>query len=319
MTTFEKEIQDKLTEKKLSDGSIKLYMRNLHKLNDDEEIKNFKFLSNVENIMKKIEPLKDNTRKGYLITIVSVLNCFLTSKATTTICNKYYTLMKECQAKIKETPSDAMSKQQSENWIDWNVVFKKWEELKGLAQEINNKKEINLTQYNTMLSFMVLSLYVLIPPRRNLDWSMMKIKKKVVDADLKMYNYLDWEAQKFIFNVYKTASTYHQEEMDIPADLKDCIELYLKFHPNLKKGKITKDTNIMFLVYQDEKDLTSINAITRVLNKVFDKKIGSSMLRHIFLTDKFGKDKEEREKVAKEMGHSVATQGEYIKNAKLNI
>lgn len=311
---FEKQITDKLVEKKLSESSIKLYMRNLRKLNDGEPIKNFKFLSNVENIMKKIQPLKDNTKKGYLISIVSVLNCFLTTKASTVLCNKYYTLMKEIQATIKQTPSDAMSKQQSENWLDWSLIVKKWEDLKAEAVEIGKKKEINLTQYNTMLSFVILSLYVLIPPRRNLDWAVMRIKKNVVDTDDKKTNYLDWDEQKFIFNVYKTASTYHQEKIDIPVELKACIEQYLKFHPNLKKGKITKDTDVMFLIYQDEKDLTSINAITRILNKVFDKKIGSSMLRHIFLTHKFGKDKEEREKIAKEMGHSVATQGEYIKN-----
>jgi hypothetical protein len=54
--------------------------------------------------------------------------------------------------------------------------------------------------------------------------------------------------------------------------------------------------------------LVAVNAITRILNKIFGKKVGSSMLRHIFITDKYGGAKTEMEKDAEAMGHSVAEQ-----------
>ena len=316
MANLETEINTKLTEKGLGASSIKLYLRNLKKLNEGKPIKDFKFLSNIEDTMKKLEDLKPNTKRAYLITIVSTLNCFLKNKQTTAMCNKYYALMKDTSNKIKETPTTEMSKEQNDNWIDWTEVTAKYHELKDKSQLISKKKELSPAEYNTLLSFIILSLYVSIPPRRNMDWTMMKLKKKVIDSDDKKFNYLDFDANKFIFNVYKTASTYNEQDLPIPDQLKTDLTLYLKHHPSLKNGKITKDTNVMLLEYQDGKDLKSINSITRILNKVFDKKIGSSMLRHIFITDKFGKQKEEQSKVASEMGHSVQTQGEYIKDDK---
>jgi hypothetical protein len=54
--------------------------------------------------------------------------------------------------------------------------------------------------------------------------------------------------------------------------------------------------------------LTAVNSITRILNKIFGKKVGSSMLRHIFLSDKYGEVKGEMADDAKAMGHSVDEQ-----------
>jgi integrase len=61
----------------------------------------------------------------------------------------------------------------------------------------------------------------------------------------------------------------------------------------------------------DGKALTAVNAITRILNKIFGKKLGSSMLRHIFLSDKY--DIKEMEEDAEAMGHSVAEQRKYLR------
>jgi len=55
------------------------------------------------------------------------------------------------------------------------------------------------------------------------------------------------------------------------------------------------------------------NGITRILNKIFDKKIGSSMLRHIFLSDNLGEVVKNQEQLANDMAHSVRMQRAYIK------
>jgi hypothetical protein len=59
--------------------------------------------------------------------------------------------------------------------------------------------------------------------------------------------------------------------------------------------------------------MVAVNAITRVLNRVFGKKIGSSMLRHIYLSDKYKDQNEEMKKDAEAMGHSLDLQRAYIK------
>jgi hypothetical protein len=62
--------------------------------------------------------------------------------------------------------------------------------------------------------------------------------------------------------------------------------------------------------------LNKINSITRILNKLFNpKKVGSSMLRHIYLTEKYGDKLNELEDDAEAMGTSTnMAQSTYIKN-----
>jgi len=159
-------------------------------------------------------------------------------------------------------------------------------------------------------------LYIFNSPRRNKDYSLMNIirpYKNEVDK-----NYLDYDNKKFIFNVYKTAKTEGQKIMDISDELYEVINLYLKHHPLLKGKKMSKKIDIPFLVYYDGTEFTADNCITRILNKVFHpKKVSSSMLRHIFITKEFGAENKKMEKVASEMGHTVATQKAYIKDQKI--
>ena len=61
----------------------------------------------------------------------------------------------------------------------------------------------------------------------------------------------------------------------------------------------------------------SSNGITKVLNRIGrkhrGKPFGSSILRHSYLSHKYGKVNEDKEKDADIMGHSVSTQTDYVK------
>jgi hypothetical protein len=51
------------------------------------------------------------------------------------------------------------------------------------------------------------------------------------------------------------------------------------------------------------------------LNKVLGKKIGSSALRHIYLSDKFAPELQQMKATAEAMGHDVDTARTYIKTS----
>jgi hypothetical protein len=68
-----------------------------------------------------------------------------------------------------------------------------------------------------------------------------------------------------------------------------------------------------FLVHYDGSPFIAINSITRVLNRIFGKNVGSSMLRHIYLSSKYGDVKNEQAKDSKAMSHSIGMQKDYIK------
>jgi hypothetical protein len=308
---MEEQLKEQLKERGLSDGSIKLYIRNLQKLNDGE-ITDFKFLKSPEKIITKIEKLKNNTKRSVLISIVSVLGCCPDDKKLVKLRKQYYDLMIEKNNEIKESATDEATEDQKKNWISWDDVKKKFEELKEEVEKFKNEKILSDSNYTTLLGYMVLALYVHNPPRRNKDYQLMNIVKKYNDKYDNDINYLSYDENKFIFNNYKTSKKYGRQILDINDELKECVDFYLKFHPKVK-GKITKTLNTSFLVSHTGSPLVQTNSMTKLLNKVFGKKISSSALRHIFLTDKYKDVVDEMKDDADKMGHSTGEQKNYIK------
>jgi hypothetical protein len=227
-------------------------------------------------------------------------------------------MMKKNEDIKKENKPNELSDTQEKNWISWKDVLSKYQELSSAVDEFVTKKSITEQEYNLLLSYTILSLYVHQAPRRNKDYQIMLLTNKY-NVDLpKDRNYLDVENKSFIFNDYKTASKYGTQHVAISDDLWKALMKYFKHHPKVnvtKKGLSIKGME-HFLVYFNNAPLDKVNSITRILNKVFDKAIGSSMLRHIYLTGKYGKVLEEQKADASNMAHSEAMQKDYIKKPK---
>ena len=152
---------------------------------------------------------------------------------------------------------------------------------------------------SVMMEFLLVAFLggVNMPPRRSLDYALMKIR----NYDTKKDNY--YKANKMYFNVYKTDSTYGLQVLDVPKELNVILKKWIKMSKN------------DYMLYSSNGNKLSSPQITRILNKVFDKKISTSMLRHIYLTNAY-KDVpalNKMETLAQDMGHSVKTAMEYIK------
>lgn len=320
-TDFKKKLIEKFNEKKygrskdktLSSNSINLYLRNLEKLNDDMPLKNLNFLKDIKSIENKLSDYKENTKRGYLISICSALNTE-SDKKFHKVYEEYYKLLSQMNTTIKNGESEnKMSETQKDNWIKWDDVKNKMEELKSKVDSFKSSKEINEHNYNTLLQYVVLSLYYYKQPRRNQDYYKMDIIKKY-SPDMSIdTNYLGIDDKQFIFNVFKTSKSEGIQKENIPDELMDIINIYMKYHPLIKGKKIKSNQMIPFLVYYNGSKFEKVNSITRILNKIFGKSIGSSMLRHIFLSNKYGDIIEEQKKDAKAMGHSVEQQKDYVK------
>lgn len=311
MANFKEELEQKLNDRHLSEGTIKLYIRNLEKLNDGQLI-SFKFLNNVDKIIEKISKYKDNTKKSVLISIVSLLGCCPDDKKLVKLRKKYYDLMINKSNEIKENETDEPTDEQKANWISWEDVKSKFQELKSEVDKFKDNKRLNDNESDTLLMYFLLSLYIYNPPRRNKDYQFMNVVKKYNDTMDDDINYLSYDDDKFIFNNYKTSKKYGRQIIDIKPEQKECINLYLKFHPKIL-GKISKNTNTPLLVI-DGHPLVQVNSMTKILNKIFGKRISSSALRHIFLSDKYKEITKDMKIDAEMMAHSVGQQKDYIKN-----
>lgn len=313
-TAFKKELEHKLlNEKKLAPTSTKLYLRNLEKLNENQPLKNLNFLKDVKTITEKLQDYKENTKRGYFISITSVLSLDKSTKPKQKLYDEYFKLMMEKNKELKkEEGTNTKSESQEKNWMEWSQVVQIWEDLKKKVESFKSSKEISESQYSTLLQYVVLSLYTCLPPRRN-EYQNMVIIKSATESSPTDKNYYDLDHKRFIMNKYKTQKKEGQKLIEIPEDLQQALSIYIKFHP-LIKGKITKKFQpVPFLVYHNGEQFDKVNSITRILNKVFGKKVGSSMLRHIYLSGKYSDVNQEQKKDADAMGHSVNMARDYIK------
>ena len=315
MESLTQEMKEK---KKLSDSSIQAYLRNLRKLNNDEVFKNYNFLKDIEIIQRRLDGYKENTKRNYLISIVSVLS-LSTKPAIKKLHDKYYTLMMNKANEIsKDVNPNDMTEVQEKNWMTWTDVKKRYDEIEKDVDTFYKKDTISENQYNTLLSYVIFSLYIHQSPRRNKDYQIMKLVNEYSANLPKEFNYLDLSKKQFIFNNYKTSTKYGTQMINITEELWVSISKYLNHRDGIKikKSVFTVEGDKFFLVYYNKTPLDKVNSITRILNKIFGKAIGSSMLRHIFLTDKYGGTLAEASKDAVEMAHSSGMQKDYIKKAK---
>ena len=284
-------LQEKIKENrpKLSTSSVKTYisiLSNLYKkLKGDGNVEWFNKESN--QILKCLEEKNDQTKK----TNLSALFILTGNK-------EYQSIMNLVMKKVNDNyKNQTMNEKQKENWISIDDIKDKYNALSVDANLMLNKKKI--LNENVMMEFLLMSFLsgVIMPPRRSLDYSEMKIR----NFDTKTDNY--YKANKFYFNQYKTFKTYGLQILDVPKELNNVLKKWIKINTN------------DYMIYSSNGHKISCPQITRILNKVFGKKISTSMLRHIYLTNVY-KDVPQinkMENLANEMGHSVSTAMEYIK------
>lgn len=285
--------------KDLTKSSLDSYNAKLKKLNENKPIKNLNFLNNIDNIKSIIKDYKPNTQRNYIIAVSSILKCVLNTnktKKTENLYNEYSKILDEYNKNLKD--QTAMTETENKNWIER-------EELENIYNELKNGYKDNKQTYQ---NYLLLSLFYLNAPRRNKDYQLLKITNKYNDSLNNEFNYLDIKKKKFIFNNYKTAKKYNQQEIAINDELLNIIMSYIKAFK-------LKDGDFLLNDLKTNEPYKNTNSITLLLNRIFKKKIGASMLRKMYLTDKFGDQNKELIETAANMGTSTGViQTNYIKN-----
>lgn len=300
-----------IEDRDVSEKTAFKYVKDLYRINDEEMFTSLRFLKDIETVLSKIADKSTNTQKAYIGSILGVLALYKASPKYKKTADKYNKILSEMRGEYDEkTENNEKTDTQAKNWVSWEEVIKKRQALYDEVDKFISNKTLKTKQYNKLLQLVVLSLYTYQAPRRN-EYSLMEI----VQADNsktndKEKNYLILKTKQFVFNNYKTQKKYGQQVIDIHDSLWVIINKYLRHHPLYKKGK----SNVPFLVNEDGQQVNSTNGITRILNRIFaPHKVGASMLRHIYLSHKYGDQYSDKQDTAEAMGHSVSTQKDYIK------
>lgn len=279
----------------LSNQSISTYMSILKNLyinvfGDVSDINLDKF-NDTKKILDHLKSLEPNKRKTVLSALV-----ILTDK-------KDYRdqMLNDIQSYNEEQHKQEKNEKQNESWVDSSDIKNIIDHISKEIKHIYKKDALTMGDLQTIQNYIILCLLggTYIPPRRSKDYVDFKISEISKTKD----NYLD--KNKLIFNSYKTAKTYGQQEITTPPELLKILRKWIKINP----------TN--YLLFDNNKQQLSNVKLNQRLNKIFgDKKVGVNQLRHTYLSDKYQSTIQANNDMAKDMkdmGSSTIQEKIYIK------
>jgi hypothetical protein len=293
----------------IKENTIKTYESNLNKLKQMFDTDDYSFLKDVDKVMKKLEDKHFTTIRNYLNSIIILLLALNHDKKQDKLLKEYQDKRDELNNQYQEQGSK-ISDKQAPNFVPLkevvDMINKMGEDLKGFK-----KKQLTAKDKMLLQVYIIYQIHIRLPMRNDLAGMEAITKReynKLSEEDKKAKNWLIVEKGKMFMslNKFKTSKKYEELRFDVPKDLEKLIRSYLKI-------------NGMGVMFKSStgKEL-SRNQLSQILikysKKYIGKSIGTTMLRKIVLSDKFGELKKEQEKMAQITGHSVATMNSvYIK------
>jgi hypothetical protein len=248
--------------------------------------------------------MKITTRKNYLAAVIVALTTDKDKYAHALVEYRTY-LAKIVEEYNKQMKSQTKTDKQEENWATLDELK---EIVSGYKKEIRkldlaNKDLWSNKEFNLYQMYLVGLLYTELPPVR-LDYSNMLLisepdYKKLKEKDKNFLVLVSRNKKYFSLGSYKTEDKYGVHIIEIPSIINSVINKFLQHN-----------TSGYFLV-NTQRNMLSDNGLTKLLNKIFaatGKKISSTMIRHIYLSEKYEARNGEMEKDAAAMLHSVGTQ-----------
>jgi hypothetical protein len=283
----------------ISEGSKSTYMSKLKKLNGNKVPTDVQFLKNTKSILEQIELIPNpNTRRSSFIAVVSVLKG---NKKFKKVYDVYHAEMMKINSVLNKDSFKSDSTKAKQDNVNMTDILSRQKDLAAIMPIIQKKKTITGEQLKQLHDLVVVSLYTLLPPRRNIDYSEMVIGAPTED---KTKNY--YHAGNFYFNNYKTKTTYKQQVVDIPEDFNSILKTWIKLKP---KGSESLLVNLQTNAKYKPSDMT------KLLKHVFQNEhIGVSVLRNVFLSEKYSGLMGDLKKDAEQMGTSLGVaENTYIK------
>jgi len=261
----------------INDSTITTYINCLTKLCNCD----IKEIRKINIILDKIKLKPITTQKNTLTACIVALKAQKDNKYNKCIHNYNKHLKILTERYNDELLEQKKTKKQEDNWISYKQLMNLQNKLFLNIKNKNLLKKDTLTnkEFDELQQLIIIMVYINFPIRNN--FSNMKVinNKEFKTAD-KNANYLILNKRKkneFYINSYKTVKHHGAKIYTIPTNLTRIINQFLKHNPS----------GYFLVQYSRDKPLNS-NNITKYLNKIFikeyNKKISSSMLRHIIIS-----------------------------------
>ena len=294
--------------RKIRDISLKTYIGNVRKLNNNKPIDDLKFLKKTSSIIEKIKDFKLPTQRNYLTSILVILT---KQKNYIKECEKYKTRLKILNDQYNEhINSHLKTEKEDKNWSTLSELKKKvfnYYKREISERQLNNKTTLTSKEFDLYQRFVVVSLYLLIPSVR-LDYSNMVVVTSRSDMENKKRNYLlnlSRNKKYFYINEYKTSDRHGEKEIKISPALNTILNQWLKFNDN------------QYLLLNKANQPMSDNVLSKYITKAFapsNKNITLNLLRKFWISESVDLEAiRKRKALANSMMHSLDVQEGYIK------
>ncbi len=279
---------------KLSSSSVSSYVSTLFnlpkKLGASKDVDIDWYDDNIDEILEHVKDIPSNKRKS----ILSPLYVLTDNK-------KIHSLMMDDVKNVNEGyKQQKMSVNEKENWMEWDDIYSVYEKRSPRAYDLFKQKMLNDSEIEFLNQYVILACYTQFPPRRLLDYGLMKIRGCDQNVDNCM------TAKKLTFNQYKTFKVYGQQIFESPVVLSNIFRKWSKVNPS------------SYLIWNKSGKSTTSQQLNGMLNEIFGKDVSVNIIRHSYLTNFYGgmmPSMIEMEDMAKKMGHSVKQAMLYIKRS----
>lgn len=280
-------------------SSVTQYEANLKKIRAQAGADSYDFLKKPTEVRDLMKDLHYTTQRNILNAIIVFLMAIDKDNKMTDLISNYSTTRDALNERyVEENKSGIISEKQKKNFASMEEIDGMLEALKKEVAPFKKKDRLIQKEISQLRAYVIFSMLKRLPTRN--DMSGMRVinqstYKKLTQEDKEERNYLVNQPKnmRFVYNVYKTAKKYGENVMEVPDDLKPIIRMYMRLM-GIKNG------DVMF-------DMTR-NAISQLLTKqsqrLIGKKISSTMIRKIYLSDKYADVNVEKDKDSKMMMHS---------------
>ena len=284
-------ISDLIKQKRpnLNEKSVKTYTSILKTISKDLKFNDVKDFKKTKEILEHLKNMPGSVRKTRLSALLVITGNGEFKEQMLEDINNYN----------KDKKNGNKNEKEIEAWMTKEEIKKIFNNLKKRASVNYKKGDLKMKELQEIQDFVMLALFTLIPPRRALDYTEMKIKNIDTEKD----NYI--KNKTMVFNIYKTSKTKGQDKIEIPKELKLILNKWLRVNPT------------EYLLFDCKGNKLSSVKVNQRFHKIMNKpNFSVNMFRKVFLTDKY-KDTIEKMKDLEEdledMGSSKKQIQHYVK------
>ena len=242
-----------------------------------------KSFEDVEKFILFLSNLKvaEATKYTYLFAVITLLS--LDKEEYKNEIKEYQFLYKQIGESLKKLPK---TENEEKRWTTMSSLIKKTNELGK-----------DITTFKKHRNFVIASLHVLQPPRRNIARTLIVSTTKPPKESKNNYLVIG-EKYYFIYGNQK-ARTYNGEIINVSRALQNILKNYIEKY---KKSSFYEGNSLLLPTYENKNVELSTGAYTKILRKVLG--VSSSLIRKIYIS-------ENKKDEITGMGNSTATQYNY--------